>query len=156
MRGGPSGPSGLRNTDKILNKARDQIRRATGLVKNVFISFAIEDVDEVNALRMSARNDKSPIEFKDFSIKERIDSKRADYIKQQIREQIVRCSTTVVYLSEHSAKSPWVEWEIRKSVELGKTVIAVHKGDRPPRFLPPAVKELGIPVVPWKMLHDHL
>jgi len=53
-------------------------------------------------------------------------------------------------LSENTAKSRWVDWEMRESVKLGKAVIGVHKGDRPPRNMPKAVKELGIEVIPWR------
>lgn len=156
MGGGSSYSSNLRSTSLLESKARQKIRDAQSGMKNVFISFATEDMDEVNLLRASAKNEKSPIEFKDYSIKEAIDSKRADYIKQVIREKIDQCSTTVVYLSASAATSPWVDWEIRKSIELGKRVIAVHKGDVAPRTLPTVVKECGIKVVAWKNLSAEL
>ncbi|MES9995289.1 TIR domain-containing protein [Desulfovibrio aminophilus] len=156
MGGGPFGKSTLRSTKNLERKARDQIRKAKDGVCNVFISFAFEDKVEVDTLRMSAKNPKSPIEFRDYSVKEPIDSARAPYIKQQISERIDRCSTTLVYLSKNSAESRWVDWEIRKSIELGKRVIAVHKGDTPPQILPAAVKENGIQVVAWKNLDEEM
>jgi len=156
MGGGPFGKSRLRSTGNLERKARGLIRKAKEGAPNVFISFAFEDKSEVDALRMSAKNPKSPIEFRDYSVKEAIDSERAPYIKQQITERIERCSTTLVYLSKNATESKWVDWEIRKSVELGKRVFAVHKGDTPPRSLPAAVKENGISVVAWKDLDEKL
>lgn len=156
MGGGPFGKSSLRSTGSLERKARDIIRKAKESAPNVFISFAFEDKAEVDLLRASAKNSKSPIEFRDYSVKEAIDSARAAYIKQQIAERIERCSTTLVYLSKNATESKWVDWEIRKSVELGKRVIAVHKGDTPPRSLPKAVKENDISVVAWKDLDGEL
>jgi hypothetical protein len=52
-------------------------------------------------------------------------------------------------LSNNTAKSKWVDWEIRESRRLGKEVIAMYKGDKPPRSLPPAINEFGIKLVPW-------
>jgi len=156
MGGGGGYSSNLRSTKQLDQKARERIRPAAAAIRNVFISFANEDMDEVNLLRGSAKNEKSPIEFKDCSVKEAIDSKNADYIKRCIREKIDQCSTTVVYLSPHAATSKWVDWEIRKSLEMGKRVIAVHKGDTAPRVVPAAVKEHGIKVVKWKDLDGEL
>jgi hypothetical protein len=52
-------------------------------------------------------------------------------------------------VSEHTADSRWVDWEIRESVRLGKGVVAVHSGEAPPARLPPAIREERVPVVRW-------
>jgi len=50
-----------------------------------------------------------------------------------------------------------VNWEVNKSIELGKRVIAVHKGDNPPKSLPDSVKNNpNITVEKWKNLKDIL
>ena len=59
---------------------------------------------------------------------------------------------TVVFVSEHTANSKWVNWEIKRSLDLGKEVVAFHTGDAPPKRLPLAVRENGIKVVPWSEL----
>jgi len=106
-------------------------------------------------LRGHAKNPNSDIEFIDHSVKESINSKRAEYIKQKITERINRCSQTVVYVSENTHKSHWVNWEVQKSLELGKKVIAVHKGDKPPAKLPESITKNKINVVTWKDLSKH-
>ena len=116
---------------------------------NVFISFSSEDLDEVNLLRGQAKNENSDIEFNDWSLREPFDSKKADYIKRGIRERIRQCSVTVVYVSDETADSKWVDWEIRESIAMGKGVVAMHKGHSPPKRLPKAVTDNKVPVVPW-------
>lgn len=123
--------------------------------RNVFISFATEDMDEVNLLRAHAKNENSGIEFNDHSVREPYDSERAEYIKRKIAERITRTSTTVVYLSENTAQSRWVEWEVKKSLEFGKKVVAVHPGNsfqgKTPTWL-----DANIKVIPWARLTGEL
>ncbi len=132
-----------RNSKNEIEKIND------GNIRNVFISFASDDLDEINLLRGQAKNENSNIEFNDRSLKEPFNSKNPDYIKHGIREKIRQSSVTVVYLSEKTADSEWVDWEIRESIKLGKGVLAMHKGDTPPKRLPKAINEHNIDVLPW-------
>ena len=135
---------------RLQEKAQQNIRREIPPGKqNVFVSFVVEDEREVNAFRGQAKKEDSDIEFNDWSVRVPFDSERAEYIKSKIRERIRHCSVTAVYLSERTAGSPWVDWEIRESARLGKGVIAFHAGDAPPRRLPPALTELGIKPIRW-------
>ena len=120
-----------------------------GTKRNVFISFSSDDLDEVNLLRGQAKNENSNIEFNDWSLKAPFNSEDADYIKRGIRERIRQSSVTVVYVSEKTADSEWVDWEIRESLAMEKGVVAMHKGNTPPKPLPKAITENNIEVVPW-------
>ena len=147
--GGGRGPS--RDDLSYLEKlARQRLREGEKRTKrNVFISFAREDINEVNLLRAQAKNEDSDIEFSDWSLREPFDSKRADYIKGGIRGRIERASITVVYVTEHTADSKWVDWEIRESIRMGKGVIAIYKGHSAPSRLPPAVVEHNVRLIQW-------
>lgn len=118
--------------------------------RHVFISFDHEDLNEVNLLRGQSKNDKTDLQFDDHSVKEPYDSENADYIKRKIREKIDRCSVSAVYLSEKSATSKWVNWEIEESLKRGKGVIGVYKGDAPPANKPPAFEKNGCKAVKWE------
>lgn len=150
--GGSGGWKRLGDLRALEEKAKAALQSGK---RNIFISFATEDMDEVNLLRAHSRNENSNIEFNDHSVREPYNSDRADYIKQKITERINRTSTTVVYLSENTAKSKWVKWEVQKSLELGKRVIAVHPGKKfsgkKPSWLPKEAK-----VVPWALLSNEL
>ena len=153
--GGTGGYRDIGDVEKLLREARERLNEEPR--KNVFISFAYEDANEVNLLRGQAKSETSDIEFNDWSVKDAFDSKNADYIRRQITERIRQSSTTVVYVSDQTTNSNWVNWEVKKSLELGKRVIAVHKGDTRPQRLPDAVRQAGsIQVIPWKKLKDHL
>jgi hypothetical protein len=146
--GGGGGGYRLGDTRALEEKAKQVLQ---GGRRNVFISFAYEDVDEVNLLRGQAKNEKSDIEFNDYSVRDPYDSERAEYIKGRLRERINQASTTVVYLSAHTAASRWVNWEVEESIRLKKRVIAVHAGKTPPAA-PPWVKTYNVQVVPWSDL----
>ncbi len=142
---------------KLEEKAKEKLREGSGSKgKNVFISFVEEDLNEVNLLRGQAKNDKSDLEFSDYSVKEPYDSTRADYIKQKIREKIQKVSTTIVYISTNTSSSKWVKWEVEESLKMGKKVIAVHKGDSPPRNPPSYLAENKIKLVKWAELSSNL
>jgi hypothetical protein len=83
-------------------------------------------------------------------------SRNAEYIKTQIADRINRSSMTVVYLSNDTPTSRWVEWEVKKAKELGKEVVATHKGDAAHLKLPTFLNELDIKIVPWAKLPREL
>jgi MTH538 TIR-like domain (DUF1863) len=154
--GGGSGSRSLGDTRQLEDRAKDILQRGESGRTNVFISFAYEDLDVVNLLRGQAKNENADIEFNDLSVKDPYNSERAEYIKQKISERINRSSTTVVYLSPNTADSDWVNWEVEKSLELGKRVIATHSGEAAPQGLPGFIEKKNIQVVPWSNLAAEL
>jgi hypothetical protein len=54
-----------------------------------------------------------------------------------------------VYVSDKTAGSRWVNWEIEEAVAQGKKVVAMYKGKSDPRNVPPAIEKHKIKVVPW-------
>jgi hypothetical protein len=151
--GGGGGWNQLGNISALEQKAREAL---AGGKRNVFISFATEDINEVNLLRAQAKNENNDIEFNDHSVRAPYDSERAKYIQQKITERINRSSVTVVYVSDKTAASDWVEWEVKTSLELGKKVVAVHAGDRFTGRKPSWLAEKGVKVVPWSKLAPEL
>ena len=144
--------SRLGNIRALEEKAKEALKSGK---RNVFISFATEDMNEVNLLRGQTKNENSDIEFNDHSVRVPYKSDRAEYIKQKIKERIERSSVTIVYLSENTAQSRWVKWEAQKSLEMGKKVIAVHSGDRYTGQRPSWLNK-DVKVVPWSNLSSEL
>jgi hypothetical protein len=148
--GGRSRGISRQELQQLEERAKAALNQASQPQKrNVFISFATEDLDQVNLLRGQAKNELSDLEFNDYSLKEPFDSERAEYIKNGIRERIRQSSVTLVFVSDQTASSKWVDWEIRESLSLGKGVIAVHSGDAPPSTLPAACREHAIRPIAW-------
>lgn len=152
MGGGGGSGRGLTVSEvqRLEEKAKQSLKSGGGSQKcNVFISFASEDLIDVNMLRGQAKNENSDIQFNDWSLKQPFDSKDAEYIRRGIRERMRQCSVTVVYVSDRTADSKWVAWETQEAITMGKGVVAMHKGERAPSRLPSAVLDNRIPVVPW-------
>lgn len=155
MGGGTGGGwKSLGDTTELEKKAKEELQK--GERRNTFLSFDYDDIDEVNLLRAHAKNDKSGIEFIDRSVREPFDSDKSDYLKKKITERIKSTSQTIVYVSDTTHKSNWVNWEVKRSVELGNQVIAVYKGDKAPTKLPKSITDNNIKVVSWKDLSRHL
>ena len=150
--GGGGGGRGLISDQlkRLEQRAKKSLKEGDGGGKrNVFISFSSDDIDEVNLLRGQAKNENSNIEFNDWSLKKPFDSEEANYIKRSIRERIRQSSVTVVYVSDNTVSSKWVDWEIRESLGMGKGVLAMYKGNTPPQRLPKAIIDNKISVVQW-------
>jgi hypothetical protein len=156
--GGNSGGGGVsRNTLGDLRNLEEKAKRALDPGRrNVFISFAHEDLDEVNLLRGQAKNDRLDLEFNDRSVQEPYDSDRAEYIRSRLADRINQASTTVVYLTDDAVGSRWVKWEVEKSLELGKRVIATHSKKGAPRVVPDWIANNNIKVVSWNKLAEEL
>ncbi len=150
--GGGGGGSSLTPEElkRLQDLARERIREETQPIRrNVFISFSSDDLDTVNLLRGQSKNENLDLEFNDHSLKAPFDSENAEYIKRGIREKIRQSSVTLVYVSENTAGSKWVNWEIKESFRLGKGVVAVHSGEKPPSRLPSELTSRGISPVRW-------
>lgn len=113
---------------------------------NVFLSFAMEDKTLVDLFRGQAKNERLPLEFLDHSIKEPSDGAW----KTQCEEKIRRSSFTICLVGHKTHQSEAVNWEIRRSVELGKGVVAVYLVDGDPP-LPKALQENSVKPVRWKL-----
>ena len=116
--------------------------------RNVYISFVNEDKPLVELLRGQALKEDSTLEFNDWSLREPFDSERGETIRKGIHERIQQSSVTLVYVSDHTAKSKWVNWEVEESLKLGKKVVGVYQGVNPPQ-LPSAIKKHKIKVIAW-------
>lgn len=114
------------------------------MARNVFLSFAMEDRDLVNLFRGQAKSSRSDIVFRDYSVKEPFE--RA--WKTNAGRLIGMCSATICLVGPSTWRSDAVDWEIRKSAELGKRLLAVNLTPGIKRR-PAALRELGVPTVEW-------
>jgi hypothetical protein len=115
-----------------------------------FLSFVEEDLNLVNLFRGQAKNQRHDLEFDDYSVKEPYNSVNADYIGRNIANQIRYATLTVCLYGPTTYTSEWVNWELRKSVELGKPLMGVSLYSDGRTKYHPAVLE-GRPRVAWNI-----
>ncbi|WP_417247424.1 TIR domain-containing protein [Celeribacter sp.] len=151
--GGGGGWSSLGDIRSLEEKAKAALQKGR---KNVFISFATEDLNEVNLLRGQAKNQNSDLEFNDHSVRVPYDSDRAQYIKAKITERINRSSVCVVFVSDDTAQSNWVKWEVDQSLKLGKKVVAVYSQNNKPKTMPEWFSKNNIKSVKWADLNQEI
>jgi hypothetical protein len=116
-------------------------------IRNVFISFHIEDESQVNLLRSQAKSENFDIEFRDYSVKEPFDEKW----KTQCRERIAQTSATICMIGPDTANRPAVQWELEESYKQGKKVIGVRISRDRNDPVPQALIDHGSPVVNWDL-----
>lgn len=119
-------------------------------VKNVFISHIHEDDSKLAALKSILS--KSGIEARDYSINsdKPNQAKSEDYIKTQIlAPKIQKAGAFIVYISDKTKNSDYVNWEIEYAHKLGKRIIGVWGNDEKGCELPEALENYRDALVGW-------
>ena len=112
----------------------------------VFLSFAMEDKLLVDHFRVQAQNQHLPFAFRDYAVRDGFDTSW----KSQAEELIRSSSVTLCFVGRGTYQSEPVNWEIQKSIELDKPVVAVYLVDEA-LPLPKALQDHSITPVGCQM-----
>jgi len=101
----------------------------------VFIAFAAEDAVYRDFLKGQAKNNDSPFDFVDMSVKEPFDEKW----KTNCRARIKGCDGLIALLSKKTYHADGARWEMQCGREEGIPMIGMHihkddKGAIPPEL----------------------
>lgn len=151
MGGGTTFAGGGRSASEsegIFKQAVQEVEEATqreGRVRNVFISFHVDDEAQVNLLRAQAKNENFDMEFRDYSVKEPFDEKW----KTQCKERIAQTSAMICMIGPGTASRPAVIWELEENYRQGKKVIGVriYRDRNDP--IPQPLKDHNAPIINW-------
>jgi len=129
----------------IFQRAIEEAREAR--IRNVFISFHVNDEKQVNLLRAQAKNENFDIEFRDYSVKEPFDEKW----KTNCRERIAQTSTVICMIGEKTADRDAVIWELEEAYRQGKKVIGVkiYRDENYP--IPKPLLDHNAPIIEWDL-----
>ena len=115
--------------------------------KRIFISFAIEDVKYRDFLVAQAKNDRSPFEFIDMSVKQAWES---DW-ENKCRSKIKGCDGMIALISKNTPSASGEIFEIRCGYEEGVPVMLMYiNSDRP--ALPSLISNKQINIWSWDNL----
>jgi len=114
------------------------------MAKRIFISFAIEDANLRDLLVGQAKNEKSPFEFVDMSVKEPWD----DSWKTRCRTKIKGCDGMIIIVTSNTKKADGQLWEVKcaKEENIPRRGIWGHSDDKP-KSLPDELN--GVRIVNW-------
>ena len=123
------------------------------MIPSVFLSFSMEHKPLVESFREQAKDGRCGLVFRDYSIKEPVEGAWKTHAERLIRQS----SVTICLVGEGTWRSEPVNWEVRRSAELGKRILAVHLQTDGVRT-PAALREVGIAPMPWdiEMIVDSL
>jgi hypothetical protein len=119
-------PTGIFFLARRVQRFTFQPDRKEPMAIRAFLSFVEEDLNLVNLFRGQAKNEALDLEFADYSIKQPFNSADAEYIGRGIRDQIRHSTLTVCLYGPTTYTSQWVEWELRKTLEMGKPLMGVY------------------------------
>ena len=92
------------------------------MATRIFISFAIEDAYARDFLVQQAKDNRSPFEFTDMSVKEPWDNSW----KTRCRERIKGCDGTIALISKKTWNADGAKWEMNCANEEGIPMLGVH------------------------------
>lgn len=90
--------------------------------KKVFISFAIEDEYARDFLVQQAKDNRSPFEFTDMSLREPFD----DSWKTRCRARIRGCDGVIAIISKKTYYADGAKWEMKCADEESIPMLGVH------------------------------
>lgn len=90
--------------------------------KRIFISFAKEDMNLRDLLRGQARNENSPFEYVDMSVKQPWDSQW----KTHCRTRIKGCDGMIAIITSNTRNADGQLWEIKCAKDEGIPVIGIY------------------------------
>lgn len=120
-------------------------------VKNIFISHIHEDDSMVSDLIELMK--KSGLEARNASITsdKPNNAQSENYIKQKLSTRIKWASTVITLISDGTADSEWVNWEIEYAIKKGKCVIGVYAPGATDADIPDALNKYGYAaIVGWR------
>lgn len=98
--------------------------------KSVFISYDYDhDKHYKNLLLAWDANTDFDFNFYDESVDVSVDSDDAAAIRRVISAKINNATYFLCIIGEYSNKSGWIDWEIKKAIELKKKIVAVKIKD---------------------------
>ena len=110
-------------------------------MKRIFIAFAVEDIRSRDFLVGQARNDNSPFEFVDMSVKQPWET---DW-EAKCRSRIRGCDGVIALISKHTPAATGQLFEIRAAEEEGIPTMLMYSGsDRPTLPYPLGTKRVNI------------
>jgi len=138
---------------------------------NVFISFTLENLQQVNSIRSLAQNPHYGLEFHDRSEMEPVkdkrgtplpyqpDDRRADPVRKELKRLLQKATKMVVVIGETTHKSKWVNWEIQTFYDMKsnldgdatRRIKGMYVKGYEDRVLPKRVKRLGISTMDWNL-----
>lgn len=113
------------------------------MAKRVFISFAVDDKWARDMLVGQARNDNSPFELIDMSVKEPF----SERWKTQCRERIRSCSAFIGLISKKTWNADGARWEMKCAKEEGLPRLGVRVKADEGAAIPPEMQ--GAQVITW-------
>ena len=101
-------------------------------MKRIFISFAKEDIRLRDLLKGQARNESSPFEYVDMSVKQPWDSQW----KTNCRTRIKGCDGMIAIVTQDTCNADGQLWEIKCAQQEGVPILGIYGYNAHVGFVP--------------------
>ena len=119
-------------------------------IKHVFISHVHEDDHAINNTKNLLQRNNYDIKDASVHSEKPNNANNPEYIKYNILAPRIQWSgALVVYISQHTKSSDWVNWEVRYAAKLGKRIVGVRGPGSGDEDLPDGLYEYADAIVGW-------
>ena len=118
--------------------------------RRIFVSFVYEDAQQARGFTLLPYNRNVDFDFVERHLLTPAESQNPDYIRSRIREELNGTSVTVVLIGKTTARSNWIDFEIRESLARGNGVIGIKLKGCENAEVPRALEENGCRVINWE------
>lgn len=120
-------------------------------IKNIFVSHQHNDADKIESLKnLIGRHGINMHDSSIYESKLKNNAKNEQYIKQElIKPQMSWAGTVVVLIGKETAKSDYVNWEIKTAGNMGKRIVGVFLPGSSNEDIPQEFNEYGHSLVGW-------
>lgn len=118
--------------------------------RKVFLSFHVEDRQQIDGFRLMTQNPNLSIDFTEMSSRAPVNSGNSTYIRQAIAQKIYDSSVLICLIGNGTAWREWVDWEIETAANYRKGICGVRLKGSYGRA-PEALTLRSAPVARWDM-----
>ncbi len=129
--------------ERLEEMARREISKTVTLIprRRAFLIFRVDDSDQVRSFCAAAKEIDPRLDFIDFALKVHFKTENAAYVRHCITKRIEASSMVVVLVGKTFQDCEWVDWEVRESIRMGKSLAALRLSDDPPLKVPKVLRD---------------
>jgi hypothetical protein len=145
-----SGEAEASAVKRLEEMAREEIQKAGPPPprRRAFLIFRVGDSDQVREFCAAAKEIDPHLDFIDFALKVHFKTENAAYVRHCIEKRIEASSIVIVLVGRTFQDCEWVDWEVRASLKMGKTLVALRLDDDRSSRAPKVLRDHRIELLP--------
>ncbi|RJP28614.1 MAG: hypothetical protein C4536_11970 [Actinobacteria bacterium] len=123
------------------------------MVWKVFLSFEEEDRGAVEVFLQHMQDAYPELEFHGFAAREPFDGPKAADMQVAMKGLLEEVTMVLVMIGRTTYADKWVDWEVRTSADMGKSLLGVLLHSELDHIIPRALKDYRVEICDLNVKH---